>query len=104
MYPWNLRSSQKMYFVASDYNGTPLEIFDEKADSINQIQRSPWGLILNEINPDFFLPIGFHSELEIHGIVLFNRWVKLTVRNLPTKWLLLKVTKTLHFGEENVLL
>ena len=62
-----------MYFVASDYNGTPLEIFDEKGDSINQIQRSPWGLILNEINPDFFLPIGFHSELEIHGIVLFNR-------------------------------
>ena len=69
----HLCKNEKTYFIVSDYNGTPLEIFDELGESINRIQRSPWGLILDEKNPNFILPIGFHGELESHGIVLFNR-------------------------------
>ena len=67
------KNSNKTYFIASDYNGTPIEIFDEFGVSQNRIQRSQSGLILNEINPEFYLPIGFHGEFEIHGIVLFKK-------------------------------
>ena len=63
------------YFVASDANGTPTEIFNEDGTSLKKISRTPFGLTLSEIGSLDFLPnIGFFGGIEFSnsGVVILN--------------------------------
>ena len=63
------------YFVASDANGTPTEIFNEDGTSLKKISRTPFGLTLSEVGSLDFLPnIGFFGGIEFSnsGVVILN--------------------------------
>ena len=62
------------YFVASDANGTPTEIFNEDGTSLKKMSRTPFGLILSEIGSVDLPQIGFFGGIEFSqsGVVILN--------------------------------
>ncbi len=66
-----LEHSEKLAFVASDEYGTPIQILDTAGNSLKSIQRTPFGLVWSESGM-LHLPIGYHGQFEINGVVLYK--------------------------------
>ncbi|XP_074109179.1 teneurin transmembrane protein Ten-m isoform X3 [Cotesia typhae] len=58
-----VETSEQRFYVASDQNGSPLALFDTNGNLIKEMRRTPFGKIIKDTNPDFYLPIDFHSGL-----------------------------------------
>lgn len=69
-------NDSKTLFVASDENGSILDVFLNNGTSLCQIQRTFWGLIVKPCEAaeenEVFSRIGFHGQFETNGIVIFN--------------------------------
>lgn len=51
------------YYVASDHLGTPVALFNAEGVIIKEMSRTPFGRILSDNNPDFYLPVDFQGGI-----------------------------------------
>lgn len=58
-----VETSEQRFYVASDQNGSPLALFDTNGNLIKEIRRTPFGKVIKDSNPDFYLPVDFHGGL-----------------------------------------
>lgn len=58
-----VETSEQRFYVAADQNGSPLALFDINGNLIKEIRRTPFGRIMKDSNPDFYLPVDFHGGL-----------------------------------------
>ncbi|XP_026674472.1 teneurin-m isoform X7 [Ceratina calcarata] len=58
-----VETSEQRFYVATDQNGSPLVLFDTNGNVIKEMRRTPFGKIIKDTNPDFYLPIDFHGGL-----------------------------------------
>ncbi|CAL7949137.1 unnamed protein product [Xylocopa violacea] len=58
-----VETSEQRFYVATDQNGSPLALFDINGNLIKEMRRTPFGKIIKDTNPDFYLPIDFHGGL-----------------------------------------
>ncbi|XP_067613196.1 teneurin-m isoform X2 [Eurosta solidaginis] len=58
-----VENGDQRYYVATDQNGSPLAFFDLNGTIIKDVRRTPFGRIIKDTNPDFFIPIDFHGGL-----------------------------------------
>ncbi|XP_017764614.1 PREDICTED: teneurin-m isoform X1 [Eufriesea mexicana] len=58
-----VETSEQRFYVATDQNGSPLALFDTNGNLIKETRRTPFGKIIKDTNPDFYLPIDFHGGL-----------------------------------------
>lgn len=65
-----VESGDHRFFAATDQNGSPLAIFDINGTIVKEIRRTPFGKIIKDTNPDFYLPIDFHGGLSDPGTKL----------------------------------
>ncbi|XP_059482465.1 teneurin-m isoform X2 [Neocloeon triangulifer] len=55
--------TDKRYYVATDQNGSPVAVFDTAGNLVKQITRTPFGKVIKDTKPDFFLPVDFHGGI-----------------------------------------
>ena len=72
-----LQRMGKTYYIASDPNGTPLALFDNRGYVVKQCKYTPLGLRFYDSSPNFDLPFGFQGRLYIDAVQLsfFDRRV-----------------------------
>ncbi|XP_023037329.1 teneurin-m isoform X4 [Drosophila willistoni] len=58
-----LEHAEQRYYVATDQNGSPLAFFDMNGAIVKELKRTPFGRIIKDTKPDFFVPIDFHGGL-----------------------------------------
>lgn len=58
-----VETADQRFYVATDQNGSPLEFFDLNGNVVKQVRRSPFGKIVKDTNPDFYVPVDFHGGL-----------------------------------------
>ncbi|XP_039230242.1 teneurin-m isoform X2 [Drosophila yakuba] len=58
-----LEHEDQRYYVATDQNGSPLAFFDQNGGIVKEMKRTPFGRIIKDTKPDFFVPIDFHGGL-----------------------------------------
>lgn len=54
---------RQKYYIATDQCGTPIMIFNQYGEVVREIMRSPYGHIVYDSNPYFYLPIDFCGGL-----------------------------------------
>uniref|UniRef100_A0A8D8UYU9 Tenascin-like protein n=1 Tax=Cacopsylla melanoneura TaxID=428564 RepID=A0A8D8UYU9_9HEMI len=77
-----VETTEQRFYVASDQNGSPLALFDTNGNIIKEIRRTPFGKVILDSNPDFYLPIDFQKGIPdpYTGLVYINkRWYDPTV-------------------------
>ncbi|XP_039745810.1 teneurin-m isoform X3 [Pararge aegeria] len=58
-----IETEDQRFYVATDHNGSPLVIFDVNGEIIKEIKRSPFGKIVKDTNPGFYLPVDFQGGI-----------------------------------------
>ncbi|XP_058829657.1 teneurin-m isoform X4 [Topomyia yanbarensis] len=58
-----VETGEQRYYVATDQNGSPIAFFDVNGNIVKEIRRTPFGKVVKDSNPDFFVPIDFHGGL-----------------------------------------
>ncbi|CAG9563228.1 unnamed protein product [Danaus chrysippus] len=58
-----IETEDQRFYVATDHNGSPLVVFDVNGEIIKEIKRSPFGKIVKDTNPGFYLPVDFQSGI-----------------------------------------
>nr|XP_032511791.1 teneurin-m isoform X3 [Danaus plexippus plexippus] len=91
-----VETEDQRFYVATDHNGSPLVVFDVNGEIIKEIKRSPFGKIVKDTNPGFYLPVDFQSgifDYNTNLIYLENRlydpvvgqWMTPSWEHLATK-------------------
>nr|XP_037870968.1 teneurin-m isoform X9 [Bombyx mori] len=91
-----IETEEQRFYVATDHNGSPLAVFDVKGDIVKEIKRSPFGKIIKDSNPSFYVPVDFHGgifDYNTNLIYLENRlydpvvgqWMTPSWEHLATK-------------------
>ncbi|XP_043476119.1 teneurin-m isoform X2 [Leptopilina heterotoma] len=58
-----VETSEQRFYAVTDQNGSPMALFDINGNLYKEIGRTPFGKIIRDTNPDFYLPIDFHGGL-----------------------------------------
>ncbi|XP_057653225.1 teneurin-m isoform X11 [Diorhabda carinulata] len=58
-----VETSEQRFYVACDQNGSPIALFDINGNLIKEVRRTPFGNIVLDTNPDFYLPVDFHGGI-----------------------------------------
>ncbi|XP_017122860.1 teneurin-m isoform X1 [Drosophila elegans] len=58
-----LEHEEQRYYVATDQNGSPLAFFDLNGALVKEIKRTPFGRVIKDTKPEFFVPVDFHGGL-----------------------------------------
>ncbi|XP_043063384.1 teneurin-m isoform X2 [Drosophila ficusphila] len=58
-----LEHEEQRYYVATDQNGSPLAFFDQNGGVVKEMKRTPFGRVIKDTKPDFFVPVDFHGGL-----------------------------------------
>ncbi|XP_072941823.1 teneurin-m isoform X2 [Epargyreus clarus] len=58
-----IETDDQRFYIATDQNGSPLVVFDVNGEIIKEIKRSPFGKIVKDTNPGFYLPVDFHGGI-----------------------------------------
>ncbi|XP_063635683.1 teneurin-m isoform X6 [Cydia splendana] len=58
-----IETEDQRFYVATDHNGSPLVVFDVNGEIIKEIKRSPFGKIIKDTNPGFYVPVDFHGGI-----------------------------------------
>ncbi|XP_076321684.1 teneurin-a-like isoform X3 [Tachypleus tridentatus] len=66
--------NDEKFYVATDHNGSPLAVFDSKGEIIKKIIRGPYGSVLIDNNPTFYLPVDFQGGIRdsLTGLIHFG--------------------------------
>lgn len=59
----SVETNEQRFYIACDHNGSPMALFDTNGNIVKNIKRSPFGKIVTDSNPDFYLPIDFHGGI-----------------------------------------
>ncbi|CAL4063225.1 unnamed protein product [Meganyctiphanes norvegica] len=62
------------YWVATDHYGTPMAVFDDSGVMVKEMVRSPWGALIKDTRPDFYIHIDFQGGLRdpATGLLIFG--------------------------------
>ncbi|VVC91201.1 unnamed protein product [Leptidea sinapis] len=91
-----IETEDQRFYVATDHNGSPLVVFDVNGEIVKEIKRSPFGKIVKDSNPSFYVPIDFQGGVLDYGtnlVYLDNRlydpvvgqWMTPSWEHLATK-------------------
>ncbi|KAL4707465.1 hypothetical protein ACJJTC_000109 [Scirpophaga incertulas] len=91
-----IETEDQRFYVATDHNGSPLAVFDVNGEIIKEVKRSPFGKIVKDSNPGFYIPVDFHGgifDYNTNLIYLDNRlydpvvgqWMTPSWEHLATK-------------------
>ncbi|XP_063702096.1 teneurin-m isoform X2 [Culicoides brevitarsis] len=58
-----VETNEQRFYAAVDQNGSPLAFFDINGNIVKEIRRTPFGKMIKDSNPDFFVPVDFHGGL-----------------------------------------
>ncbi|XP_041973220.1 teneurin-m isoform X2 [Aricia agestis] len=58
-----VETEDRRYYVATDHGGSPVVVFDVNGEIVKEIKRSPFGKIVKDTNPDFYLPVDFQGGI-----------------------------------------
>ncbi|CAH1124665.1 unnamed protein product [Ceutorhynchus assimilis] len=58
-----VETMEQRFYVAADQNGSPLGLFDINGNLIKEIRRTPFGNVVLDTNPDFYLAVDFHGGI-----------------------------------------
>ncbi|KAG6464106.1 hypothetical protein O3G_MSEX014276 [Manduca sexta] len=58
-----IETEDQRFYVATDHNGSPLVVFDVNGEIIKELKRSPFGKIIKDTNPGFYVPVDFHGGI-----------------------------------------
>ncbi|XP_061706456.1 teneurin-m isoform X1 [Cydia pomonella] len=58
-----IETEDQRFYVATDHNGSPLVVFDVNGEIIKEIKRSPFGKLIKDTNPGFYVPVDFHGGI-----------------------------------------
>ncbi|XP_050362542.1 teneurin-m isoform X6 [Nymphalis io] len=58
-----IETEDQRFYVATDHNGSPLVVFDVNGEIIKEIKRSPFGKIVKDTNPGFYVPVDFQGGI-----------------------------------------
>ncbi|KAI4462797.1 teneurin and n-acetylglucosamine-1-phosphodiester alpha-n-acetylglucosaminidase [Holotrichia oblita] len=58
-----VETNEVRYYVASDQNGSPLAFFDINGNLLKEIRRNPFGGIISDTNPGFYVAVDFHGGI-----------------------------------------
>jgi RHS repeat-associated protein len=69
-----LQRGTDWYYVATDFVGTPLAVFDATGRAVKVLEYDSYGVLLSDSNPSFELAVGFAGGLadEQTGLVRFG--------------------------------
>lgn len=56
-----IKSNSEQFYVICDPTRTPTLIFDHRGEIVKEINRSPFGHVVFDSNPNFHLPVDFHG-------------------------------------------
>ncbi|XP_045521561.1 teneurin-m isoform X3 [Pieris brassicae] len=62
-----IETEEQRFYVATDHNGSPLAVFDVNGEIVKEIKRTPFGKIVKDTNPGFYVPVDFQG-----GILDYN--------------------------------
>nr|XP_015923788.2 teneurin-m-like [Parasteatoda tepidariorum] len=87
--------NRESYYVATDHNGSPLLIFDKKGEGVKEVHRGPYGHVLFDSNPHFYLPIDFQGGIldPSTGMLHFGEMI---YDSLAGQWLTPRWDQILH--------
>jgi teneurin len=51
------------FYVATDQNGSPMAFFDINGNIEKEVRRTPFGRIIKDSNPNFYVPVDFHGGI-----------------------------------------
>lgn len=70
-----IRLNNENFYVVCDQNGSPILVFDHRAQVIKEIHRSPYGHILFDSNPGIYIPVDFHGGIPdpLTNLVYFSQ-------------------------------
>ncbi|GFU07605.1 teneurin-m [Nephila pilipes] len=100
------------YYVASDHLGSPVALFNAEGVIIKEMSRTPFGRMLSDNNPDFYLPVDFQGGIRdpltnlIHyGARVYDplgaQWLVPDLNSMHSMHLLLKNPYNLHLHRFN---
>ncbi|XP_072158624.1 teneurin-m isoform X3 [Bemisia tabaci] len=72
-----VETSEQRFYVATDQNGSPIALFDTNGNIIKEFRRTPFGHLIRDSNPNFFLPVDFQGGMpDPHTGLLYlkKRW------------------------------
>ncbi|KAH9629055.1 hypothetical protein HF086_011318 [Spodoptera exigua] len=58
-----IETDDQRFYVATDQNGSPLVVFDVNGEIVKEIKRSPFGKIVKDTNPEFYIPVDFQGGI-----------------------------------------
>ncbi|XP_047517741.1 teneurin-m isoform X5 [Pieris napi] len=58
-----IETEDQRFYVATDHNGSPLAVFDVNGEIVKEIKRTPFGKIVKDTNPGFYVPVDFQGGL-----------------------------------------
>ncbi|XP_022901485.2 teneurin-m isoform X3 [Onthophagus taurus] len=58
-----VETAEQRFYVATDQDGSPLALFDINGNLIKEMRRTPFGSILMDTNPNFYLAVDFHGGI-----------------------------------------
>ena len=69
-----LRVNNENFYVACDQTNSPLLVLDHRGQVVKEIHRSPYGHVLFDSNPSFYIPVDFHGGIPdpITNLILFG--------------------------------
>ncbi|XP_054706781.1 teneurin-m-like [Uloborus diversus] len=62
-YPMFILLNKETFYIATDHTGSPLLVYDVYGDVVKEIHRGPYGHVLFDSNPNFYLPVDFQGGL-----------------------------------------
>ncbi|XP_049696807.2 teneurin-m isoform X7 [Helicoverpa armigera] len=58
-----IETEDQRFYVATDQNGSPVVVFDVNGEIVKEIKRSPFGKIVKDTNPEFYVPVDFQGGI-----------------------------------------
>ncbi|CAL1263020.1 unnamed protein product [Larinioides sclopetarius] len=73
-YPMFILLNKESFYIATDHTGSPLLVYDVYGDVVKEIHRGPYGHVLFDSNPNFYLPVDFQGGLldPMTGLIHFG--------------------------------
>ncbi|XP_071087575.1 teneurin-m-like isoform X3 [Haliotis cracherodii] len=81
-----MERNNKVYYIASDPNGSPLVVFDDQGYTIKQCSYTPLGLLEQDTNPNFELVFGFQGAI-YNPVTLLAHFPKRVYDTQIGRWL-----------------
>lgn len=94
-----IRLNNENFYVVCDQNGSPMLVFDHRAQVIKEIHRSPYGHVLFDSNPGIYIPVDFHGGIPdpLTNLVYFSKkHEQRFYDSLIGRWLVPKIDGLFH--------